>query len=164
VNNHFERSRVKNNGIYFTGRKITLRDREIESSSVNLLSYIGKKIGSGISLREIEVRVISSHLYYFKILNCEWLCVIFLLLSTNLHNILELLSSTELSYFVYCFFYVIRNFPFLYLLLLGAKCFTNISGNYMHWQCITWKFYCNVNYEAGNMHATTLRNILDHSE
>jgi hypothetical protein len=56
---------VKNNEIYITGPKITSRDRElreIESSRVDLLSYIGKKIGTRISLREIEVRVIESHL------------------------------------------------------------------------------------------------------
>jgi hypothetical protein len=65
VNNHFERSRVKNNEIYITGPKITSRDQELrkfERLRVNLLSYIGKKIGTRISLREIEVRVIESQL------------------------------------------------------------------------------------------------------
>ena len=45
---------MKNNEICFTGPKITSRDRKFERSRVNLLSYIGEKIGTEISLREIE--------------------------------------------------------------------------------------------------------------
>jgi hypothetical protein len=41
----------------------SLRDIEnFEKSRVNLLSYTGKKIGTGISLREVEFQVIESHL------------------------------------------------------------------------------------------------------
>ena len=54
---------MKNNDICVTGPKFTSRDRTFERSRVNLLSYIEKKIGTGTSLREIEVRVIESHLY-----------------------------------------------------------------------------------------------------
>jgi hypothetical protein len=51
---HFERSRVKNNKIYNTRPKFTLRDRMFEGSRVNFLSYIEEKIWTGVSLQEIK--------------------------------------------------------------------------------------------------------------
>jgi hypothetical protein len=51
VNNHFERSRVKDNEIHITGPKFTteksriLRDRTFSRSGVNMLSNIEEKSG-----------------------------------------------------------------------------------------------------------------------
>ena len=60
THSHFEVSRVNLNRIctaglqfYFEGSRVS-RDQEFEKSRVNLLSYIGKKFGTGDSLRAIK--------------------------------------------------------------------------------------------------------------